>query len=363
MADSIGNNLKLTVFGSSHGPYVGATLDGLPAGIKINLYNIRQALNMRKPVKEISTSRKEEDVFKIISGVYNDYTSGDTLTIIIQNNDIRAEDYKEFSYKPRPSHADYVSKIKYSNFNDFRGGGHFSGRLTAPIVAVCSILKDALQDKGIVIASRIKTIKDIKDRDFNYIANDIKNIKDEVFPVLDLNIKKEMISLIKESKEKKDSVGGILETVILGIPCGVGEPYFNSIESVISSLLFSVGGIKGVEFGDGFAITEKYGSQANDCFTFSGEKIVTSTNHNGGINGGITNGMPIIFRTAVKPTPSIGLVQKTVDLNNNDYSEIQIKGRHDPCIVHRVRPAVEALTAFGIADLCIECFGKEWLKK
>ena len=360
MADWTGNNIKLSIFGTSHGPYIGASIDGLPAGIKVNEDSIRKALSLRRPGGRISTARVEQDEFEIISGVFNGYTSGDCLTVIIANSDTRSKDYSELKIKPRPSHADYSANVKYDGFNDYRGGGHFSGRLTAAIVALCAIIRDVLSFKGITVGSHIRSIGEIEDDRLSFKKEELDYLNEQYFAVLNKETKDKMLKLIEEARNSQDSVGGIIETAVLGLPCGIGEPYFDSVESRLASLIFSIGGVKGVEFGSGFDISRMYGHEANDEFAYDNGTVITLTNHNGGINGGITNGMPLVVSTAIKPTPSISRVQRTVNLQTGENCELEIHGRHDPCIVHRARIVVDSLICFGLLDLCISEYGKRW---
>ena len=360
MADWTGNNIKLSIFGTSHGPYIGASIDGLPAGIKVNKDSIRKTLSLRRPGGRISTARVEQDEFEIISGVFNGYTSGDCLTVIIANSDTRSKDYSELKIKPRPSHADYSANVKYDGFNDYRGGGHFSGRLTAAIVALCAIIRDVLSFKGITVGSHIRSIGEIEDDRLSFKKEELDYLNEQYFAVLNEETKDKMLKLIEEARNSQDSVGGIIETAVLGLPCGIGEPYFDSVESRLASLIFSIGGVKGVEFGSGFDISRMYGHEANDEFAYDNGTVITLTNHNGGINGGITNGMPLVVSTAIKPTPSISRVQRTVNLQTGENCELEIHGRHDPCIVHRARIVVDSLVCFGLLDLCISEYGKRW---
>ena len=360
MADWTGNNIKLSIFGTSHGPYIGASIDGLPAGIKVNEDSIRKALSLRRPGGRISTARVEQDEFEIISGVFNGYTSGDCLTVIIANSDTRSKDYSELKIKPRPSHADYSANVKYDSFNDYRGGGHFSGRLTAAIVALCAIIRDVLSFKGITVGSHIRSIGEIEDDRLSFKKEELDYLNEQYFAVLNEETKDKMLKLIEEARNSQDSVGGIIETAVLGLPCGIGEPYFDSVESRLASLIFSIGGVKGVEFGSGFDISRMYGHEANDEFAYDNGAVITLTNHNGGINGGITNGMPLVVSTAIKPTPSISRIQRTVNLQTGENCELEIHGRHDPCIVHRARIVVDSLICFGLLDLCISEYGKRW---
>lgn len=360
MKNTFGNSLTLTLFGESHGEAIGATLDGIAPGVLVDKDYICHQLDLRRPVSSISTDRCEKDEFKLISGVKNGYTTGAPLTIIIENGDTNSSSYKRTI--ARPSHADYTANVKYHGFEDQNGGGHFSGRLTTPIVALGAIIKMALEKKGIYIGTHIKRIKDIEDRKIDDIVSDIKSLNDMYFAVLDSAKSEEMQKLIKSAKAEGDSVGGILETYVSGLECGVGEPWFDSLESVLSHGLFSIPAIKGVEFGDGFNIVNKFGSQANDEFETDGEKIYTTTNNSGGINGGISNGMPIVIRTAVKPTPTIFKEQKSVDFIKKENAVLKSSGRHDPCIVHRARVVQDSIVAFCIADMLSVRYGTDYLR-
>ncbi len=362
MKNTFGQSITATIFGESHGNMIGAVLDGVAPGIKVDEDYIRHCLDLRRPFGKISTSRQEPDPFNIVSGVYNGYTTGTPITVIIPNTDTRSRDYSNLLTTPRPSHADYTAQIKYHGFQDPRGGGHFSGRITAGLVAIGAILRSALIDKGIYISTHISSIKGIKDRAIS-TDEDIKLLQNKLFPVLDSKAESEMISEIEKAAAMGDSVGGVLETAITGLPAGIGEPFFDSMESILSHILFSIPGIKGVEFGGGFDAVSQYGSQFNDSFAIDNGKIVTLTNNNGGINGGITNGMPVIFRCAVKPTPSISKEQMTCDISNMTEKCIKISGRHDPAIIHRARAVVDCASAIAIADMLTVRYGTDFLSK
>lgn len=350
-----GNNIKFSIFGESHGKGVGITIDGLPSGIMLDLNYIKNEMSRRAPGKdEFSTPRKENDEFDIISGYFNERTTGTPLCAVIWNTDRKPVDYDNLINAPRPGHADYTGNIKYSGFNDYRGGGHFSGRLTAALIFAGAISKQILGDWGIKILSHIYQIGNVNDSPFdksNISEKVLSSLCNSEFPVMNIEKGLEMKKLILDAKKEQDSVGGVVEAVILNLPAGLGSPFFDSVESRLSQLLFSIPAVKGVEFGEGFEISKMRGSEANDEFYFDEGKIKTYTNHNGGILGGITNGMPVIFRAAFKPTPSIGKLQKTVDLEKKENIEISIKGRHDPCIVQRALPVVEAVAAMAILDL------------
>ncbi len=350
MKNTFGNNISITLFGESHGEMIGAVLDGLPAGIKADTRHIEKKLAQRKPYGRISTPRREADAVRIVSGVKDGITTGTPIALLIENANTSSKDYSLLKDTPRPSHADYVAEVKYGGAQDHRGGGHFSGRLTAPIVAAGAMLEAILAKKGIHIGTHIKNLHGIRDRDFGDIEADISMLSDKLFPVLDKDSEHAMTEEILKAAENGDSVGGILECAVTGLPAGIGEPWFDSLESTLSHALFSIPGIKGVEFGLGFEFAEKYGSEANDPFVTDGEKIFTKTNNSGGINGGISNGMPIIFRVAVRPTPSIFKEQETVSLSRMKNTVLKIEGRHDPAIIHRARAVVDAVTAIAVAD-------------
>ena len=363
MKNVFGNAITVTLFGESHGDMIGAVLDGIAPGIAIDHEYIERKLAMRRPSGKISTARVEGDKCYIVSGTYNGYTTGTPLTVLIENANTKSADYCELRDKPRPGHADYTAEVKYHGYQDPRGGGHFSGRITAALVAVGAILSAALLKKGIAIGTHIASVGSVNDRGFENISEDIKALGERLFPVLSESAVKEITALIESAAKDGDSVGGVLETAIIGLPAGVGEPWFDSVESRLSHIVFSVPGVKGVEFGDGFAMTNMLGSEANDSFVIEGGEIVTKTNHNGGINGGITNGMPIIMRSAVKPTPSIFKEQATVNLKEMKNDTLTVKGRHDPCIVHRARAVIDAVAAIAVADILTERYGTDALSE
>lgn len=358
MSSTWGNNIKLSLFGESHGKAVGINIDGLPPGIKLDLKEIELEMERRAPGRDkFSTSRIEGDKFEIISGFFNNKTTGTPLCAIIKNKDASPKDYEKTKNLIRPGHADYTGYKKYLGFNDYRGGGHFSGRLTAPICFAGAIAKQILKDQGLVVGSHIKSIGHIKDDSFNMVNIDsslLEKLKGKKIPTIRDGKAKEMEKLILDVKKDNDSIGGIVELAVLNLVAGVGSPFFDSVESTISGLVFSIPGVKGIEFGEGFNIGKMRGSEANDEFFIEGGKVKTYSNNNGGILGGISNGMPIVFRVAIKPTPSIGKRQRTVDINEMENKEIEVEGRHDPCIVGRVIPVLEAVTAIAILDLQME---------
>ena len=366
MKNSFGNALNITIFGESHGKSVGLVLDGLPAGIPINTEYINKCLDLRKPKKDIGTSRKEADELFIESGVKNGFSTGSSILLRIENKDVRGSDYSQFEDIPRPGHTDYVSSVKYNGFADLNGGGHFSGRLTAPIAALGGIILPALKRKGILIGSHILSIKAVKESKFsentNTLKEQIENLEDKAFAVINSSAKEKMENEMKKAKENGNSVGGIIETAVLGMPRGAGEPWFDSIESTVSHALFSVPAVKGIQFGKGFDFANILGSEANDCFTLNSQnEVVTATNNNGGINGGISNGMPIVFSVVLKPTPTISYPQKTLNLKTKKEETLICKGRHDPSIVPRANIVIKSLTAFCIADILTLKYGTDWM--
>lgn len=363
MKNTIGNSFTLTLFGESHGSAIGAVLDGVPSGVTVDESFIAFQLEKRKGVQSISTERREADKVKILSGVFEGKTTGTPICFLIENNNINSNDYAAFKNIARPGHADYTAEMRYGGFQDYRGGGHFSGRLTAPIVAAGALAVSMLRQKGIFIGTHISSCGEIKDRSFNNIYEDIKNLNNVTMPVLCEKAREDMIAYAQDAKKSGDSVGGILETVVTGIPEGVGEPWFDSVEGMLSHGLFSVPGVKGVEFGKGFAFSTLKGSEANDEFCIIDGEIKTATNNNGGINGGITNGMPIVFSVAIKPTPSIYKQQNTVNFKSKENTALTLNGRHDPAIINRAGVVIDSITALVLCDLLIMRFGTDFFGK
>lgn len=361
----IGKIITVSIFGESHGPAIGLTIHGLPSGIQLDLDQIKKDLLLRHGKKELSTPRKEVDEFEIISGCFQGYTTGTPLTFIIKNKDVRESDYTNLQFKPRPSHADLGAYFKYGKFYNFHGGGHQSGRLTALLVVLGSIAKQILAKRNIITVSHIYKIMNLIDDPLNPKELDqtqVNKLLNESFPVINDTVKLQMIDFILQTKNQSDSVGGIIETVIYNVPTGLGEPFFDSVESFLSHLIFSIPGIKGIEFGEGFNIANLYGSQANDEYRLENGKITTSTFHNGGIVGGISIGLPIIFKTAIKPTSSIGKTQKTIDLLTQSETEITIQGRHDPAFISRISIVINAVTNYAILELLAQKEGLLWIK-
>ena len=353
MSSTYGENLKLTIFGQSHGAAIGMTLDGIPAGLPVDFEELQVFLNRRAPGQNNwSTPRKEEDRPEFLAGVLDGFTCGAPIAAVIHNTNTRSGDYANLKDCPRPGHADYTAQIKYGGFQDAAGGGHFSGRLTAPLCIAGGLCKQWLAERGIRIAARITAIADVTD-----IAADALNPPLDLigadFPVLSPDAGQRMRDRIAEARMECDSVGGIIECYITGVPAGLGEPMFGGVESRIAQIVYGVPAVKSVEFGIGREAAALLGSQCNDAFTVENGRVSTLTNHAGGILGGITNGMPIIFRAAIKPTPSISRPQQSVSLSRAQEQELIVKGRHDPCIVPRAVPVMEAAAAIAMFDLIL----------
>lgn len=363
--NSFGQAIRITLFGESHGEGVGVLIDGLSPGIKIDRDFFALQLSLRRPSGRISTSRREEDEYIIQSGVFEGHTTGAPISIFIPNRDTRSRDYTPTL--PRPSHADLTAHQKYHGYEDYRGGGHFSGRLTAALVAAGAIVIPALREKGIIIATKLERIATVSDAPLDLLtAKDAESLllslSSSPFPVISQEAGERMKAAIEEAAAEGDSVGGVLKTFILGAPTGLGEPWFGGVESRIADAVFGIPAVKGVEFGDGFAIADKRGSKANDPLSVLDDGTIVSTkNHSGGILGGITNGSPIVFSTAIKPTPSISKEQSTVDLSTGLGCTVRTEGRHDPCIVHRARVVLDSVSALVMADLLIERYGRDAL--
>ncbi len=362
MKNSFGNNVILTLFGESHGPAVGAVIDGLSPGIPVDESFIAFQLDLRRPLDGLGTARRERDRFSIVSGVYRGLTTGAPLCVMIPNEDARSGDYAGLEDLPRPGHADYAARCRYGGFRDPRGGGRFSGRLTAPIVAAGAVVIPALRAKGILIGTHILRCGGMADRPFaEDPAADIDALSRRPFAVLDEAAGEAMGRRIRQAAEKGDSVGGVLETAVVGLPAGLGEPWFDTVEGSLSHALFSIPAVKGVQFGAAFDMADAPGSSFNDPFHVENGRVVTATNHNGGVNGGLTNGMPVVFRCMVKPTPSIRLPQRTVDLGRMEDATLELSGRHDPCILPRARVVADSVTALVLCDLLTGRYGADYL--
>lgn len=354
MSAQWGKSIKYTIFGESHGPAIGIVIDGLKPGLELDIDFIKGEMERRAPgSSSLTTPRKEADEFEILSGYFNGRSTGVPLTAIIRNTNQRSNDYTRHNGLMRPGHADYTGYVKYEGFNDFRGGGHFSGRITAPLVFAGAVAKQLLKEKGIIIGSHIYSLYNLKDTpfDMNCIDDDIlRKLSQNRIPLLNKDLENEVYTIVENIRKEQDSVGGIVEVAAVNLPAGLGSPFFDSIESDLSHLIFSVPGLKGIEFGEGFNITGMKGSEANDCYHYSDGKVQTYSNHNGGVLGGITNGRPLIFRCAVKPTPSIAKEQQTINIYTGENDKISIVGRHDPCILFRAIPVIEAVTAMAILE-------------
>lgn len=355
MSGMWGNNIKLSIFGESHGNAIGINIDNLPCGFSIDMDEVMREMKRRLPGKsKLSTSRKEDDNPEILSGYFEGKTTGTPLCAIIRNNDNKSKDYSKLKNTMRPGHGDYTGYVKYKGFNDYRGGGHFSGRITAPVVFAGAICKQILRSKGIEIVAHIKSVGTVEDESFldiNLNNNILEKLKNEEIPVINGNLKENIKDEILTARQEGDSIGGSIECAVLGIDAGFGSPFFDSVESTLAHLIFSVPAVKGIEFGKGFDLCKMKGSQANDEYYLEGEKIRTRSNNNGGILGGITSGMPIVFNVAIKPTPSIYKEQNTINVDNMEETVLKIEGRHDPCIVQRAVPVIEAVAAIGILDI------------
>lgn len=352
MSSTYGKKLKLSIFGQSHGTAIGMTLDAIPAGLPVNMKRLQEFLNRRAPGQnDVSTSRKEEDAPEFLSGIVNGYTCGAPIAAIIRNQNTRSGDYENLKDCPRPGHADYTAQIKYGGYQDVAGSGHFSGRLTAPLCIAGGMCKQWLEEKGIKIAAHINTIAGIADEPLalDWVNPDL-NLINKDFPVLNPDAGAKMRDAIATAKTEGDSVGGIIECIVTGLPAGIGEPIFDGMESKIAQIIYGIPGVKGLDFGAGFTGSYLKGSQNNDPFIIFDGEVRTATNNAGGILGGITTGMPLVFSVAIKPTPSISKMQQSISLSKQENQTLQIKGRHDPCIVPRAVPVVEAAAAIAIFD-------------
>ena len=358
MRGHFGEHFRLSIFGESHGPAIGMVIDGIPAGTPIDEEAIARDMARRAPGSDpTATARKEADRVRIVSGLYQGRATGTSLCGMIENTNTRSGDYAQLQTKMRPGHADYAGQVKYGGFNDPRGGGHFSGRLTAPLVFAGSIARQLLAAQGIEIAAHIAAIGGVQDERLDPVhvdAQTLRALRERRFPLLNPEKEAPMREAVEIARMAQDSVGGIIECAATGVRAGIGSPYFGSVESVTSQLLFSVPAVKAIEFGDGFAFPGMTGSQANDPMTYEDGRVVTLTNHNGGITGGITNGMPVVFRVAVKPTPSFSRPQQTVDLVSGEDTTLCVTGRHDPCIVPRAVVVIESALAIALCELWMD---------
>lgn len=355
MSSEFGKNIKLSIFGESHGEAIGCVIDGLPSGILLDMDKIYLDMSRRAPGKDkTATPRLEKDIPHILSGVLDNVTTGAPLAMVIQNTNTKSGDYSNLMTVPRPSHSDYPAFVKYAGKNDIRGGGHFSGRLTAPLVFAGAVAKQILAQKGITVGAHIAKIGSADDDMFdknNITKEQLEKLGSSAFSVLNESAEAKMREVVEAARMDCDSVGGIIECAAIGMPVGIGANIFSTVESHLSSILFGVPAVKGIQFGTGFDFAEMNGSQANDGYTVKDGRICLNSNHNGGVLGGMTNGAPIVLSVAIKPTPSISKPQKSVNLQTMEEETLVIKGRHDPCIVPRAVPVIEAAVAFGLLDL------------
>ena len=353
MSSTYGENLKLSIFGQSHGPAIGVVLDGIPAGLPVDTEKLQSFLNRRAPGQnDWSTPRKEEDRPEFLGGIFDGYTCGAPIAAVIHNKNTRSGDYSKLMDHPRPGHADYTAQIKYGGFQDAAGGGHFSGRLTAPLCVAGGLCMQWLEEMGIRIGAHISCIGGAYDEAFDPMAPQLDDIQQN-FPVLRPESGTEMQNIIAKARQNGDSVGGMIECAVTGLPAGIGEPMFGGMESRIAQIVYGIPAVKAIEFGAGADVASRLGSENNDEYTMVDGEIRTRTNHSGGILGGITNGMPVLFRVAIKATPSIGRIQQTVNLSACENANLEVNGRHDPCIVPRAVPVVEAAAAIAIYDLIL----------
>lgn len=365
--NSFGRMVRVTVFGESHAPAIGVVMDGLPAGIAIDLDRVAAFMARRSPGRAGTTPRSERDSAEILSGVVDGITCGSPLAAVIRNTDTRSRDYSELREKPRPMHADFPAWIKYGGANDIRGGGQFSARLTAPFCFAGAIAKDLLSSQGVEIGSHVASIGPVDDERLDPDAVDadlLRRLSEMPTPVISGPALERMMAEVESARSECDSIGGVIECAVAGAPAGLGEPLYESVESRIASAVFSIPAVRGVEFGAGFSAARMRGSSHNDAYIYKGNDIHTETNRHGGVLGGITTGMPIVFRAAFKPTPSIAREQRTVSLTKREAATLTINGRHDPCVVLRAAPVVEAAVALVLLDLLLESKGRDgWNSK
>ncbi len=354
MSSTYGEILKLSIFGQSHGPAIGMTLDGIPAGLPVDYDQLLSFMSRRAPGQgNYATTRKEADKPEFLAGIVGGFTCGAPIAATISNTNTRSGDYENLKDCPRPGHADYPAQVKYNGYQDVAGGGHFSGRLTAPVCIAGGLCMQWLEKSGIRIGAHICSIAGIADASMDWINPDLEAIHTD-FPVVDTDAGAKMLEAIADAKADGDSVGGVVECFITGLPAGLGDPMFDGIENKLAQILYGIPAVKGLEFGSGFAGSDLRGSQNNDPYAIQDGRVTTLTNHAGGILGGITTGMPLVFRVAIKPTPSIAKQQLSVSLKNIDNQPLTIHGRHDPCIVPRAVPVIEAAAAIAIFDICLK---------
>ena len=348
-----GKNLTVTVFGESHAEAIGVVVEGLPAGLRVDFQELQAFMQRRAAGGAFATARVEADAPEFVSGLVDGVTCGTPVTAIIRNTNVHSGDYRDLRDHPRPSHADYPASVRFDGHNDVRGGGQFSGRLTAALCVAGGLCKQLLKAKGVAIGGHIASIGAVRDARFDAVSVTEADFVTDSFPVLDLTAKERMQALILEAKKDGDSVGGTIECAAVGLPAGFGDALFDGLESRISAIMFGIPAVKGLEFGNGFDTAELRGSENNDVYYWDGDVVKTRTNRHGGILGGISTGMPLMVRVAIKPTPSIAKPQETVELSTKTAYTLTITGRHDPCIVPRAVPCVEAALAIALADYLI----------
>ena len=355
MSNRLGNRYSVQVFGQSHSPMIGCVIEGLPAGIAPDMAFIEAFMARRAPGGALSTKRKEADLPRVVSGLNEDgRTCGAPLTVLIENGDARSRDYAKLKDLPRPGHADYPAWVKYGGENDIRGGGQFSGRLTAPLCFAGALALGQLQAAGVEIRARVQRLAGIEDDPIDLARPPMDGLCAGPLPCVNPEAAARMAGAIEAARAGGDSVGGVIECWITGMPAGLGEPMFDGMENRLARAVFGIPAVRGVEFGAGFAAADMTGSEHNDAFRMDGDRVSTDTNRHGGILGGITSGMPLVFRAAFKPTPSIAKAQRTVSLSNSADAPLTIEGRHDPCVVPRAVPVVEAVAACVLYDLLLE---------
>lgn len=368
MRSSFGRQINYSLFGESHGEGVGITIHHLPAGFKPDLGKIRQALDRRRPGRHLHSSpRQETDHYQILSGYFNEHLTGAPLTVFFPNRDTRSKDYSELAKVPRPSHADYAADVKYSGFQDYRGGGHFSARLTAPIVFAGALAEQLLSKKGVTILSYVSKVGEIEAKALNIDNSEtLRELKEKLhkqsLPMWDTCQANLAEEAIERARMDRDSLGGQVQTIVTGVPAGLGEPFFDSLESTLAHLMFAIPAVKAIEFGIGTAFASLKGSQANDPWQIENQEVKASQNYSGGINGGISNGMPLSFKLTFRPTASISKLQNSVNLREGQNTKLSIIGRHDPCVVPRACPIVEAMTAIGLLEAWLDAKGLEAIK-
>lgn len=358
MGSAWGKNIRLTVFGESHGPAIGAVVEGLPAGFEPDMEAFARQMARRAPAgKAYATPRAEADRVQVLSGMFRGRLTGSPLCLEIKNTEQHSTSYPEEMTLPRPGHADFTAHTRYAGAEDFRGGGHFSGRLTAPLMAAGALAMQLLAKRGVTIGAHIRRIGAVEDAAWDAAsisAELLQSLAQSSFPTLNETAAAAMLAAIGEARAAGDSLGGEIEAAITGLPAGIGSPMMDGMESRLSSLLFAIPAVKGVSFGDGFALARMRGSEANDAFVMGGGRICTATNRCGGLLGGITTGMPVVFTVAVKPTPSIALEQRTVNMNAMREEPISVRGRHDPCVAPRALPVAEAAAALAALDAWLD---------